>query len=106
MLNLKELRSRAKLQGVRGYSKMKKQELIDLLSIESDGQVESVTYTTDVNEDDTESVSKPITKTSPQKKNIPYGNMTNRALMNEARSRGLKNYSKMNKQSLVELLDS
>lgn len=106
-MNLKELRLQAKEQGLKGYSKMKKADLMEALQTNRDlhGPTPSENKN-DVREDNVipPPLTSPLTPTAKPTGN--YSNMTNKALKNIAKERGFKNYSKLNKKGLVELLSS
>ena len=102
-MNLKEMRAMAKSQGIRGYSKMKKADLEGLIKQYNPNAFEVQVEPT--NEPVAEPVAEPTETNEPvEKSSQNLERLTNRGLKNIAKERGLKNWSKLNKKQLIDLL--
>jgi hypothetical protein len=97
---LSELKLQAKELGIRGYSKMKKQELQNALdTIRPPAQAQAPEID-DASE--TEQVEAPVE----EKSEVNYNALTNKALREQAKLQGIKGISKLNKTDLISKLTS
>lgn len=115
MSSLKDLRSQARTHGIRGYSSMRKEELQAVLAnvpvVVRVPTTEEIVHPEEPLEvTETESKS-PEVQEEPKKlvrgieqKPLPFDRMTNKGLRDIAKQRGLKRYSKLKKEDLVDLL--
>ena len=107
-LKIKELRRRAKSHGVRGFSKMKKDDLVDVLSKLSSYPTLDRRYGKDPrptpsgDPDNSDSVF-----VNPIKPDVPIelNQLNLRELRSMAKEKGLSGYSKLNKSNIIGMLN-
>ena len=109
-MTVKELKAECKKTGVEKYSKLKKNELIEKLSL-AKGKLSSEV----VVDDDSDNEDEPVPSNSDYENDtedgevvddeeVDYSKMTVKDLKAECKKKGLEKYSKMKKAELVEIL--
>jgi hypothetical protein len=100
---LSDLKKQAKELGVRGFSKMKKAELqqaLETIRPSEQSRCAEPDTTSDVEPDIV-----PPVEVAPESK-LDYNSLTNKQLRDEAKGKGLKGVSKLNKMQLIDRIVS